>query len=149
MHRFTQHIASSILLASLMACGGGGSDAPPVTAPTSTPASFVNSLVCSNPGAQVSSPTNAVIIFFSTIYQLEVGTIDPLGAFIQTSSAIFELANDNTANLDGVKVPITSACYQASSNKLTVGFGSGNSLDLTSGGKAVGTINGKAVRTKP
>ncbi len=148
MHRFIQHTTSSLLLASLMACGGGA-DAPPVTASTTTPASFVNSLVCSNPGAQVSSPTNAVIVLFSTIYQLEVGTIDPLGAFIQTSSAIFELANDNTANLDGVKVPITSACYQASSNKLTVGFGAGNSLDLTSGGKAVGKINGKDVRTKP
>jgi hypothetical protein len=122
--------------------------------PPTTPASIVNKLVCSNPGAQVSTPANAIIIFFSTVYALEVGSIDPLGAFIQTSNAIFELAADNTATLDGATVPISSACYQASTNTLTVAFGrpnatSAGSLELSSGGKAVGTINGKAVRTTP
>jgi hypothetical protein len=147
MNYVTPLACTAALIASLAGCGGGGADAPAAAA--ATPASFVNTLVCSNPGAQVSSPTNAILIFFTAIYQLEVGSISPEGAFIQTSTAIFELANDGSASLDGAKVPVSSACYQASSNKLNVGFGSSNSLELSSGGKAVGTINGKAVRTKP
>jgi hypothetical protein len=154
MKQFNQlpHFAAALACATLVAaCGGGGGGDESAT---TTPASIVNKLVCSNPGAQVSTPANAIIIFFSTVYSLEVGSIDPLGAFIQTSNAIFELAADNTATLDGATVPISSACYQASTNTLTVAFGrpnatSAGSLELSSGGKAVGTINGKAVRTTP
>jgi hypothetical protein len=141
---FAAIIASAAYLA---ACGGGGSS-------TDTPANVANTLVCTSPSADSSTPASVVVGLFATVYALEVGTIDPLGAFIQTSSAIFELASNNTAKVDGSNVPISSACYQASSSKLTVAFGQANTasagtLELSPGGKAVGKINGKDVRTKP
>jgi hypothetical protein len=146
------HCAAVVATAAYLgACGGGSSS----TADTS--ASVANTLVCSSPGADSSAPASVVVGLFATVYALEVGTIDPLGAFVKTSSAIFELASNNTATVDGATVPISSACYQASSSKLTVAFGQANTantatagtLDLSPGGKAAGAINGKAVRTKP
>jgi hypothetical protein len=142
--RFAAIIASATYLA---ACGGGSGS-------TDTPTNVVNTLVCTSPSADSSAPAAVVVGLFATVYALEVGTIDALGAFLQTSSAIFEFANNNTAKVDGTNVPISSACYQASSSKLIVAFGQANTasagtLELSPGGKAVGTINGKAVRTKP
>lgn len=142
--RYSAILATAMYLA---ACGGGSSS-------TDTPANMANTLVCTSPSADSSTPASVVVGLFATVYDLEVGTIDPLGAFIKTSSAIFELASNSTATVDGASVPISSACYQASSSKLTVAFGQANTatagtLTLSPGGKAVGTINGKAVRTKP
>jgi hypothetical protein len=136
MH-FTKLVLSVALLAGLSACGGG-----------STPGSAANGLVCSNPSAEVTAPENAIIALFATVYQLELGTIDPFGAFVQSSTIIFKLAADNSADIDGNKVAISSACYQASTKQLTLGFGTSDSLTLSGGGTAVGTINGKIARSK-
>jgi hypothetical protein len=144
--KLTHYAAIIASAAYLGACGGGSSP--------DTSANVANTLVCTSPSADSSAPASVVVGLFATVYALEVGTIDPLGAFVQSSSAIFALASNNTATVDGANVPISSACYQASSSKLIVAFGQANTatagtLELSPGGKAVGTINGKAVRTKP
>jgi hypothetical protein len=134
---FTKLILSVALLAGLSACGGG-----------STPGAAANGLVCSNPSAEVTAPENAIISLFATVYQLELGTIDPVQGFIQSSVAIFKLAADNSADIDGNKVIISSACYQASTKQLTLDLGKSDKLVLSSGGKAIGSINGKIARSK-
>lgn len=127
----------------LGACGGGGGEA------VTTPASATNTLACTNPSGEVSSPASVFIPFFATIYDLEVGNIDPLTGFVRTSALIFKLAADGGATIDGAAVPVSSACYQAKSNTLVLSLSANDTLELASGGKATGTISGKAVRSKP
>lgn len=136
---------------SLGACGGGAGNglldlAPPIGAG--------NSLVCSSSGGQGSSPADAIVRLFATVYELEAGNIDELGAFIRSTEIIFILANNYSATVDGTQVPIDSACYQLTSNQLVLQWGQTNAassgtLTLSSGRRAAGSINGKAVRTKP
>ncbi len=138
--------AMAAALASLAGCGGGadGLVLNALNTPTCT----------SSTGGSGVPPTALVLGFFATIYQLEAGTIDEFGAFIQTSSLIFKLAADGVATVDGNNTSVSNTCYQVSSNKLSLTLGNANSaakgnLELLSGGRASGTINGKAVRTKP
>ena len=130
----------------LAACGGGADN--PVANALNTPACTTAS------GGSGIPPTALILGFFATIYQLETGTIDEFGAFIQTSTLIFKLAADGVATVDGNNTSVSNTCYQVSSNKLSLTLGDANSankgnLDLLSGGRASGTVNGKAVRTKP
>ncbi len=135
----------------LGACGGGAGDSllgldPPISAGSS--------LVCSSSGGQGSTPASAIVRLFATVYELEAGNIDALGAFIRSSEIIFVLANDYSATVDGTQVPIDSACYQLASNQLVLQWGQANAassgtLTLSSGRRASGSINGKTVRTKP
>ena len=127
----------------LGACGGGSSDS------VTTPASAINTLACANPSGQVSSPASVFIPFFATIYDLEVGNIDPLTGFVRTSALIFKLAADGGAIIDGAPVPVSSACYEAKNNTLVLSLRQSDTLVLASGGKATGTISGQAVRSKP
>lgn len=126
----------------LGACGGGG-DA------VTTPASAINTLACTNPSDEVSSPASVFITFFATIYDLEVGNIDPLTGFVKTSALLFKLAADGGATIDGAPVPVSSACYEAKNNMLVLSLRQSDTLVLASGGKATGTISGQAVRSKP
>jgi hypothetical protein len=138
--------AMAAAVASLAGCGGG-SDNIVVNAldtPTCT----------SSSGGTGVPPTALVLGLFATIYQLEAGTIDEFGAFIQTSSLIFKLAADGVATVDGNNTSVSNTCYQVSSNKLSLTLGDTNTankgnLELLSGGRASGTLNGKVVRTKP
>jgi hypothetical protein len=137
--------AMTAAVASLAACGGGADN--PLVNVLNTPACTTAS------GGSGVPPTALILGFFATIYQLETGTIDEFGAFIQTSSLIFKLAVDGVATVDGNNAPVSDACYQISSNKLSLTLGNASSaakgnLELLSGGRASGTINGKAVRTK-
>jgi hypothetical protein len=127
----------------LGACGGGGSDS------VTTPASAINTLACTNPGGEVSSSAGVFIPLFATIYDLEVGNIDPLTGFVRTSALIFKLAADGGATIDGAPVPVSSACYQAKSNTLVLSLRQSDTLTLSSDGKATGMISGQAVQTKP
>jgi hypothetical protein len=126
------------ILASLSACGGGTSDA----------GNSSNTLVCTTPSTTQANPVDTALRLFITVYQLEAGVIDEQGAFILSSLIIFEFANDNSAAINGTKVPITSACYQAADKTLTLQLGQSDKLTLSEGGKATGTINGKLVRPK-
>jgi hypothetical protein len=127
------------ILASLSACGGGASDS----------GNNSNTLVCTKPsGTQSITPLDTVIRLFIAVYQLDSGQIDEFGAFIITSTIIFEFAADNSASVDGNKTPITSACYDAANKKLALQLGQSDTLILSEGGKAIGTINGKVVRSK-
>jgi hypothetical protein len=137
--------AMAAAVASLAACGGGSDN--PISNALDTPACTTAT------GGSGVPPTALVLGIFATIYQLETGTIDEFGAFIQTSSLIFKLAADGVATVDGNNTPVSNTCYQLSSNKLSLTLGDVNSatqgnLELLSGGRASGTINGKAVRTK-
>jgi hypothetical protein len=137
--------AMAAAMASLAGCGGGVDSLVSTTLNTPT--------CTSSTGSSGIPPTALVLGFFATIYQLETGTIDELGAFIQTSSLIFKLAADGVATVDGNQTVVSNTCYQVSSNKLSLTLGDANSatkgnLELLSGGRASGTINGKAVRTK-
>jgi hypothetical protein len=139
--------AMAAAMASMAGCGGGGGIDNSVFNVVNTPACTTSS------GGSGVPPTALVLGFFATIYQLEAGTIDEFGAFIQTSSLIFKLAADGVATVDGNNTSVSSTCYQLSSNKLSLTLGDANSatkgnLELLSGGRASGTINGKAVRTK-
>jgi hypothetical protein len=138
--------ALAAAVAGLAACGGGSDN--PVANALNTPACTTAS------GGSGIPPTALILGFFATIYQLETGSIDEFGAFIQTSTLIFKLAADGVATVDGNNTSVSNTCYQVSSNKLSLTLGDANSankgnLDLLSGGRASGTINGKAVRTKP
>lgn len=127
----------------LSACGGGGGEA------VTTAASAINTLACTNPSGEVSSPASVFIPFFATIYDLEVGNIDPLTGFVRTSALLFKLAADGGATIDGAPVPVSSACYEAKNNTLVLSLRQSDTLVLASGGKATGTISGQAVQTKP
>ncbi len=137
--------AMAAALASLVACGGGSDN--PVSSALNTP-------TCSTASGGSGVPPTALILgIFATIYQLETGTIDEFGAFIQTSSLIFTFAADGAATVDGKNASVSNTCYQLSSNKLSLTLGETNSatkgnLELLSGGRASGTINGKVVRSK-
>ncbi len=139
-------IAMAAAVASLAGCGGGAD---------SVVSKALNTSTCtSSSGGSGVPPTALVLGFFATIYQLEAGTIDEFGAFIQTSSLIFKLATDGVATVDGNNTSVSNTCYQVSGNKLSLTLGNASSatkgnLELLSGGRASGTINGKAVRTKP
>jgi hypothetical protein len=140
--------AMATAIASLAGCGGGGSADNIVFNVLNTPACTTSS------GGSGVPPTALVLGFFATIYQLEAGTIDEFGAFIQTSSLIFKLAADGVATVDGNNTSVSNTCYQVSSNKLSLTLGDTNTankgnLELLSGGRASGTLNGKVVRTKP
>lgn len=124
----------------LGACGGG-SDA------VTTPASAINTLACTNPTGEITA-ASVFIPLFATIYDLEVGNIDPLTGFVRTSALIFKLAVDGGATIDGAPVPISSACYQARNNTLVLSLRQSDTLVLSSGGKAEGTISGQVVQTK-
>ncbi len=147
-HPSRLHLAAIALAsAAVTACGGGGSDSASNTI-ANTPACTTST------GSSGQVPAELVLGLFATIYELQAGTIDEFGAFIQTSTLIFKLAADGSATVDGNGVPVSSACYQASSNKLSLALGNTTSatkgnLDLLSGGRASGVINGKAVRSKP
>lgn len=137
--------AMAAAVASLVGCGGGSDNivVNALDAPTCT----------SSSGGTGVPPTALVLGLFATIYQLEAGTIDEFGAFIQTSSLIFKLAVDGVATVDGNNTSVSNTCYQINSNKLSLTLGDASSatngnLELLSGGRASGTINGKAVRTK-
>jgi hypothetical protein len=138
--------AMATVMASLAGCGGGADSvvSNALDTPTCTSAT----------GGSGVPPTALVLGLFATIYQLEAGTINEFGAFIQTSSLIFKLAADGVATVDGNNTSVSNTCYQVSSNKLSLTLGNASSatngnLELLSGGRASGTINGKAVRTKP
>lgn len=131
---------------SLNGCGGGADDLVfnALDTPTCT----------ASTGSSGVPPTALILGLFATIYQLEAGTIDEFGAFLQTSSLIFKLAADGVATVDGNTAAVSNTCYQVSSNKLSLTLGDSSSstkgnLELLSGGRASGTINGKAVRTRP
>jgi hypothetical protein len=127
------------ILASLSACGGGATDS----------GNNSNTLVCTKPsGTQSITPLDTVIRLFIAVYQLDAGVINEFDAFIITSTIIFEFAADNSASVDGNKTPITSACYDAANKKLALQLGQSDTLILSEGGKATGTINGKVVRSK-
>jgi hypothetical protein len=135
----------TIAVASLAACGGGADN--PISNAVNTPTC---STASGNSGVL---PTAVLLGIFATVYQLEAGTIDEFGAFIQTSSLIFALAADGSATVDGNSAPVSSSCYLLSGNKLSLTLGDAGSatkgnLELLSGGRASGTINGKAVRTR-
>jgi hypothetical protein len=141
--------AMAAAMASLAGCGGGGGGNA-----DSVVFNILNTPACTTAsGGSGVPPTALVLGFFATIYQLETGTIDEFGAFIQTSSLIFKLAVDGVATVDGNNTSVSNTCYQISSNKLSLTLGDANSaaignLELLSGGRASGTINGKTVRTK-
>lgn len=137
--------AMAVAATGLSACGGGleSTVLDAVRAPTCT----------TSTGGSGVLPAAVVLGFFATIYQLEAGTIDEFGAFIQASSLIFKLAADGSASVDNNSVAVSNTCYQASSNKLSLTLGNASSatkgnLELLSGGRASGTINGKTVRSK-
>jgi hypothetical protein len=124
--------------ASLSACGGGTDSG-----------NSNNTLACTKPSSTQSiTPLDTVIRLFIAVYQLEAGQFDEFQTFIITSTIIFEFAADNSASVDGTKVPITSACYDAANKKLALQLGQSDTLTLSEGGKATGTINGKVVRPK-
>jgi hypothetical protein len=125
------------ILASLSACGGGTDSG-----------NGNNTLACTKPSGTQTNPVDTALRLFMTVYQLEAGVIDEKGAFILSSLIIFEFANDNSAAVNGTKVPITSACYQAADNTLTLQIGQADTLTLSEGGKAKGMINGKVIRPK-
>jgi hypothetical protein len=137
--------ATATAVASLAACGGGSDNLF---------VSVLDTPVCTTSSGDSGVPPTALVLgFFATIYQLEAGTIDEFGAFLQTSSLIFKLAADGVATVDGNNTSVSNTCYQVSSNKLSLTLGDASSttkgnLELLSGGRASGTINGKAVRTK-
>jgi hypothetical protein len=138
-------LAMAAAVASLAGCGGGAD---------SVVSNALNTPTCtSSSGGSGVPPTALILGFFATIYQLEAGTIDEFGAFIQTSSLIFKLAADGVATVDGNQTAVSNTCYQVGSNKLSLTLGNASSstkgtLELLSGGRASGTINGKTVRTK-
>ena len=139
-------IAALAFATGLTACGGGieSTVLDAVSAPTCT----------TSTGGSGVLPAAVVLGIFATIYQLEAGTIDEFGAFVQTSALIFKLAADGSATVDNNSVAVSNTCYQVSSNKLALTLGNASSatkgnLELLSGGRASGTINGKTVRTKP
>lgn len=147
----TPHIlvaAVAAVMASLAGCGGGGGANGIVSNALDAPS------CTSSTGGSGVPPTALVLGIFATIYQLEAGTIDEFGGFIQTSALIFKLAANGVATVDGNQTAVSNICYQVGSNKLSLTLGNSNSttkgsLDLLSGGRASGTINGQTVRTKP
>jgi hypothetical protein len=134
-------LVGAAIASGIAACGGGD---------TATNAlGQVNSVACTSSNSGLSLPPNVVLRLFSTIYALETGTIDELGAFIVIGSTFFELASDNRAYIDGANVPLDSACYQASSGKLLLQMGPASALEILPNRIVTGKINGKSVRSKP